>query len=113
MTTGTIAIIRETIKNDVTLDDVQRDNILSFIQSGGGKISSAPIERVYKSRDLQKLLGLSRTRVFQLARQGAFVRVTPPPMSGKRFARATGFTAASVRAFCEGRNRDNGAEVRK
>lgn len=56
------------------------------------------IERPYTRRELAKLLHRSTSMIDKMAARGVFVRV-----KAKGMKRGAGFTAASVRAYCEGR----------
>lgn len=56
------------------------------------------VERPYTRRELAKLLHRSTSMIDKMAARGIFVRVKPNGMM-----RGSGFTAASVRAYCEGR----------
>lgn len=60
--------------------------------------SRTQIERPYSRTELAKLLHRSTSTIDKMAARGVFVRV-----KGAGAKKGSGFTAESVRAYCEGR----------
>lgn len=87
--------IRAICQTDPTMDAKQREAVLSSITGGAGR---GTLPRVISRPEVAELLGVSRTRVDQLARRGAIEKIMV-----KGISRAIGFSEASVRSLCEGR----------
>lgn len=86
---------------DPSISDSERKQLVALLKNNNGKSSFEPIRRLYKVAEVAQLLGVSRKRVFQLARGGCLVRAVFGTAK-----RASGFTEASVRALCEQRSSD-------
>ena len=95
MNANTRSAIVAVMATDPSITEEQRAAALAALD--GAAPDGAPLRPLVKARDVERLLGVKRTTVFNLRKSGVLVAVRAPGAS-----RTAGYTRDSVEAYLKG-----------